>query len=152
MKGQIFGSFLTMMKLGPFKFAIYTMAYQELNRSTQYQWGEQPVFGGWDNLQFLGPGQDTQTLTGVIFPEYKGGTGQLNDLRDLGSKGQAHLMVSGTGKMLGYWVISQIDEGQTKFAALGVPRRQEFTITLRKYKDQSGHLGLMQSLRNAVGR
>lgn len=151
MKGQIYGSFLTMMRLGYFKFAIYTAAYQELNRSTQYQWGEQPVFGGWDNLQFLGPGQDTQTLTGVIFPEYKGGTGQLNALREMASKGRPRLLISGTGKILDYWVITQIDEGQSKFAALGVPRRQEFTITLRKYGEKSGNLGLVQGIMNATG-
>ncbi|NEU33736.1 phage tail protein, partial [bacterium LRH843] len=110
-------TFLTMMRLGSYKFCIYTPAYQELNRTTNYKWGEQAVFGDWDNLQFLGPGEDTQSLTGVVYPEFKGGTGQIDELRALAATGIPQLLISGTGKILGYWVINSITEGQTKFAA-----------------------------------
>lgn len=150
MDGQIYGTFLTMMRLGPYKFCIYTAAYQELNRTTNYKWGEQAVFGGWDNLQFLGPGEDTQSLTGVVYPEFKGGTGQIDELRALAAMGIPQLLISGTGKILGYWVINSITEGQTKFAAFGVPRRQEFTINMRKYSDSAGRLGLLSTILNAV--
>ncbi|WP_161798541.1 hypothetical protein [Acinetobacter sp. 243_ASPC] len=37
MDGQIFGTYLTMMSLGGFKFGVYTAAYQQPNRSTQYK-------------------------------------------------------------------------------------------------------------------
>lgn len=151
MKGLIYGSFITMMRLGPFKFGIYNAAYTELNRSTEYQWGEQSVFGDWDNLQYLGPGQDTMTLTGLIFPEWNGGINQLNNLRSLASEGQPQLLITGTGKILGYWVINRIDEGQTKHAAFGVPRRQEFTISLRKSGDAIGSMGLVNTLLGAIG-
>lgn len=151
MDGQIYGIFLTMMRLGSYKFCIYTAAYQELNRTTNYKWGEQAVFGDWDNLQFLGPGEDTQTLTGVVYPEFKGGTGQIDELRALAATGIPQLLISGTGKILGYWVINSITEGQTKFAAFGVPRRQEFTINMRKYSDSAARLGLLSGIMNAVG-
>jgi phage protein U len=151
MDGQIYGTFLTMMRLGSYKFCIYTAAYQELNRTTNYKWGEQAVFGDWDNLQFLGPGEDTQSLTGVVYPEFKGGTGQIDELRTLAATGIPQLLISGTGKILGYWVINSITEGQTKFAAFGVPRRQEFTINMRKYSDSAARLGLLSGIMNAVG-
>ena len=151
MDGQIYGIFLTMMRLGSYKFCIYTAAYQELNRTTNYKWGEQAVFGDWDNLQFLGPGEDTQSLTGVVYPEFKGGTGQIDELRSLAATGVPQLLISGTGKILGYWVINSITEGQTKFAAFGVPRRQEFTINMRKYSDSTARLGLLSGIMNAVG-
>ena len=150
MDGQIYGTFLTMMRLGSYKFCIYTAAYQELNRTTNYKWGEQAVFGDWDNLQFLGPGEDTQSLTGIVYPEFKGGTGQIDELRALAATGIPQLLISGTGKILGYWVINSITEGQTKFAAFGVPRRQEFTINMRKYSDSAGRLGLLSTILNAV--
>jgi uncharacterized protein len=150
MKGQIFGTYLTMMKLGTFKFCIYTAAYQELNRTTNYKWGEQAVFGGWDNLQYLGPGEDAASLTGVVYPEFEGGTGQIDDLRALASTGKPRLLISGTGEILGYWIINSITEGQTKFAAFGVPRRQEFTVNIRKYSDTTGRLGLFSTITNAL--
>lgn len=151
MDGQIYGTYLTMMRLGSYKFCIYTAAYQELNRTTNYKWGEQAVFGDWDNLQFLGPGEDTQSLTGVVYPEFKGGTGQIDELRALAATGSPQLLISGTGKILGYWVINSITEGQTKFAAFGVPRRQEFTVNMRKYSDSAARLGLLSTIINAVG-
>lgn len=151
MDGQIFGTFLSMMKLGTFRFCIYTAAYQELNRTTNYKWGEQAVFGGWDNLQYLGPGEDAISLTGVVYPEFKGGTGQIDDLRALAATGQPQLLVSGTGRILGYWIINSITEGQTRFAAFGVPRRQEFTVNMRKYSDSPGRLGLLATVMNAIG-
>ncbi|RZG78572.1 phage tail protein [Acinetobacter sp. WCHAc060033] len=151
MDGQIYGTSLTMMKLGTFRFCIYTAAYQELNRTTNYEWSEQAVFGDWDNLQYLGPGEDSKILTGVVYPEFKGGTGQIDDLRNLASEGVPHLLISGTGKILGYWVIKSIVEGQSFFAALGMPRRQEFTINMRKYSDKTGQLGLIASFTNAIG-
>ena len=150
MDGQIYGTYLTMMKLGTFRFCIYTAAYQELNRTTNYKWGEQAVFGAWDNLQFLGPGEDVMSLTGVVYPEFQGGTGQINDLRALAETGQPQLLVSGIGKILGYWVINSISEGQTKFAAFGVPRRQEFTINIRKYSDTAERFGLLDTIMNAL--
>lgn len=151
MEGQIYGTFLTMMRLGTFKFSIYTAAYQELNRTTNYKWGEQAVFGGWDDLQYLGPGEDAISLTGVVYPEFKGGTGQIDDLRALASTGQPQLLVSGTGRILGYWAIGIITEGQTKMAAFGVPRRQEFTVNIRKFSDTPRRLGLLDTVKNAIG-
>lgn len=140
-----------MMRLGSFKFGVYTAAYQSLDRTTEYKWGEQPLFMNYDDLQYLGPGTDTMTLQGVVFPEYKGGTGQIDQLRSLGATGQPQLLVSGFGKIMGQWVIQQVTEGQTVFAAGGVPRRQEFTVQLRRYNGTGGALGLLQTIGNAIG-
>lgn len=132
MEGHSYGTFV-MMTLGPFKFGIETAAYQELSRTTEFKWAEQAVFGDLDNLQFLGPGSDTITLNGVIFPEFKGGTGQLDTLREIGGSGLPFLLISGLGDVMGGWVIDRVEEGQGVFAAMGVPRKQEFTITIKKY-------------------
>ena len=59
--------------------------------------------------------------------------------------------MSGTGRILGYWIINSITEGQTRFAAFGVPRRQEFTVNMRKYSDSAERLGLLGTLMNAIG-
>lgn len=137
MMGYTLGGF-TMMRLGPFSFGINTAAYQELRRSTEYKWPSQERFGQHDALQYTGPGQDSITLSGVILTAYRGGAGQLNTLRSLASTGQPQLLVSGLGAIMGRWVIERIEEGQTVFAAAGHPRRQEFTVQLRKYGDGFG--------------
>lgn len=121
-----------MMQLGAFQFSVAAAAYQELRRSTEFRWPAQDLYGRLPALQYTGPGSDTITLTGVIYPEFRGGLGQLNKMRNIAGAGRPLLLVSGTGSILGRWVIEKIDEGQTVFAASGMPRKQEFTLQLRK--------------------
>lgn len=123
-----------MMQLGMFQFSITTAAYQELRRRTSFRWPSQELYGRLPALQYTGPGEDTMTLTGTIYPEFRGGAGQLNKMRNIAGAGRPLLLVSGTGSMLGRWVIESIDEGQMVFAAEGRPRKQEFTLQLRKFE------------------
>lgn len=126
-----------MLQLGSYQFGVTTAAYQELKRSTEWRWPSQDRFGKLAALQFVGPGSDTITLPGVIYPEYRGGLTQLSALRALGDMGQVQTMIDGRGNILGKWVIERVDEGQQIFAAAGVPRRQEFTLQLRRVPDDT---------------
>lgn len=122
-----------MMILGRYAFGLNTAAFQELNRSTEWRWPGQDVFEGVPALQFTGYGKDTITLPGVIFPEYWGGTGQLDALRLLADDAQPQTLIDGRGNVLGEYVITGVQERQAVFAGAGVPLRQEFTITLERY-------------------
>lgn len=125
-----------MMKLGAYQFSISTAAYQELTRRTEWRWPTQDLYGVLPGVQFTGPGGDTITLNGVIYTEYRGGTGQLDAMRALGATGEPQLLVTGSGAMMGRWVVESVEEKQGTFAAAGMPRKQEFTLQLRKAKDQ----------------
>lgn len=122
-----------MMRLGDFSFGINTAAYEELKRSTEYKWPGQERFGQRDALQFTGIGNDTMTLNGTILTAYRGGTGQLQRLRNLAMEGQPQFLISGLGQIYGRWVIERVEEGQSVFAAAGHPRRQDFTVQLRRF-------------------
>ena len=37
--------------------------------------------------QFTGPGDDTIRLSGVVYPEFRGGFGQIDDLRKMAAQG-----------------------------------------------------------------
>lgn len=122
-----------MMMLGGFKFFIHTAAYRELNRRTEYKWPSQHRFGKRPSYQWVGEGDDTMQLSGVIYPEFRGGFHQIETLRSIASRGQPQLLIDGLGKILGRWVIEGIDEKQSTFAGFGAPRKQEFTLQLRKF-------------------
>lgn len=124
---------MIMMILGSFHFSISTAAFQDLTRSTEYRWATQDVFGVLPRLQFTGPGADSITLDGSIFPEYRGGLGQLDTMRAQAGKGQPQRMISGSGKIMGRWAIESVQEKQTIFAVFGVPKRQDFTLKLKRY-------------------
>lgn len=130
-----------MMSLGTFQFGIATAAYQELSRSTEWRWPAQERFMQGQALQFVGPGGDTITLPGVIYPEYRGGFGQLDQMRASANKGQPLALIDGAGVMMGRWVIERLEERQSVFAAAGKPRKQEFTLGLRKFDEPKPGLG-----------
>lgn len=122
-----------MLQLGAFQFGVNTAAYQSLKRSSEWKWPSQDRFGNPPALQYVGPGAESITLPGVIYPEWRGGDGQLDNLRALAEKGEPQKMIDGNGSILGDWVIERIEESQSVFAAGGSPRKQEFTIQLRRY-------------------
>lgn len=122
-----------MMQLGGYQFGLNTAAFQELNRSTDFRWPSQDVFEGEPVLQFVGPGKDTITLPGVIYPEFWGGTGQVETLRNLAAQGKPLELVDGRGNIYGLYSITNVQERQSIFAGAGVPLRQEFTVTLERY-------------------
>ena len=127
------GQMNVMMMLGGFQFCILTAAYQELNRQSEYKWPSQHRFGQRPSSQFVGIGEETITLAGIIYPEYRGGFHQVDNMRAMAGRGQPMLLVDGLGKLWGRWMIESIGEKQTLFAAFGAPRKQEFTLQLRKF-------------------
>lgn len=137
MNGLIYGV-TTMMRLGGFSFGIMTAAYQRLQRTTTYRYAKQERFGQHSAIQYTGPGEDTMTLEGVIYPSFRGGMGQVSRLRALAATGQPQIMIDGLGNYLGRWVIESVGEGQGTFAAFGIARKQEFTVQLRYYGDGIG--------------
>lgn len=141
-----------MMQLGSFQFGLATAAYQEFTRSTAYTWAALARFGKDDALQSTGPGADTITLPGVVFPEFRGGTGQVDAMRALAAAAEPQALIDGRGRMLGQWVIEGIDERGSIFAQRGIARRQEFTLRLRRYPDDgpSALGGLVAGLASSV--
>ncbi len=122
-----------MMQLGDFQFGLDTAAYQEFQRTTAYNWASQARFGMDDALQSTGPGADTISLPGIIYPQFRGGLGQIDDMRAQAGKFIQQPMIDGRGTMLGDWVIEGIEERGAVFGPAGVALRQEFTIRLRRF-------------------
>jgi phage protein U len=124
-----------MMTLGVFQFGISTAAYQEISRATDYRWPGQDRHLQDQALQFVGQGGDTMTLPGVIYPQWRGGFTQIETLRGIAGTGKPQLLIDGTGKVLGRWVVERIEEKSSNFAAAGQPLKIEFIVDLRKFGD-----------------
>lgn len=122
-----------MLQLGAYQFSVNRAAYQELSRSAEYRWASQERVGAVDALQFTGYGAETIEVRGVIYPEYKGGLGQIDRMRAQASIGFPLPLISGQGRVLGLWVVEAVREGQRVFARGGAARRQDFDMRLRRY-------------------
>lgn len=127
-----------MLALGSFRFSIRTAAYESLARAVKYRWAEHEVVGTDPVLHFVGRGEQAITLDGTIYPEFRGGRGQLDSMRSLAERGEPLNLITGRGEALGQWVIESVDEQQAVFWANGAFRKQDFSISLRYYGSLAG--------------
>ncbi|MBO2927246.1 phage tail protein [Metapseudomonas otitidis] len=124
-----------MMALGMFVFSLHTLAYQELQRQTEWRHPSSSRVGTNPARQFAGRGDDTLTLPGILLPELAGSLLSLDALREMANTGRAYPMVEGSGRILGLWVIERVSETRSLFFPDGTPRRIEFSLGLTRVDD-----------------
>ena len=69
--------------------------------------------------------------------ELEPGNGQIEALRSEAAAGQPLQLVTGTGQVLGAWVVERIEETQRVFLAAGQPRSVAFRLDLAAYGDDA---------------
>ncbi len=133
-----------MMLLGPIYFSIDTAAYEQLQRNTQYQWASQNRLTypklkhlgiGGPAYQYTGPGDETISLNGTLYPQYSGGPLQLTLMRLSASIGVALPLIEGSGFVLGRWFIESVQETNSVLFADGSPRKIDFSLSLKRYNE-----------------
>lgn len=135
--GNDSGNAPALLMLGGFKFSLNTAVFQELQRSTAFRWPAQERVGQFDALQFTGPSEDRITLPGTVYPNFRGGEMQIDDLRAIAAQGKPLRLIGPTGTILGLWVVESVEEKQGAFNVDGKPRRQDFTLVLKKFGDDA---------------
>ncbi|WP_460355382.1 MULTISPECIES: phage tail protein [unclassified Pseudomonas] len=124
-----------MMALGMFIFSLESLAYQELQRQTEWRHSSTSRIGTNPSRQFLGRGEDSISMPGILLPALAGTPLSLDTLRAMADTGKAWPLIEGTGRILGIWVIDNITENKTLFFSDGAARRIEFTIALKRIDD-----------------
>lgn len=121
-----------MMCLGNFVFELGSMAFQELQRQTEWKHPTTSRVGARDAHQFTGPGEDSLNLSGWFSPSVAGNPQSFDDLRALGDAGEAYVLVDGAGKVYGAYAITTLSENQSHFDEHGQAKRFDFAIKLTK--------------------
>lgn len=142
-----------MMRVGPFKFAMETAAYQKLRRTDAYRWAQQDRLRRLPAQQWVGPDAPTMNLEGSVYPHFSTpsgyvGLGQIEGMRRAARGGTPLEVVDGLGNALGLWCIKQITETDTIFLRGGAPKRQDFTMRLIAFGEDSDDL---KSERTSIG-
>ncbi len=120
-------------KLKPYYFNLDTAAFDELTRKTAFRWAGQERLTREIAQQAVGQGEDKLTIKGAIFPLFRGGIGQLNELRSIGRRLQPLTLTTGYGEVLGAWCLLSVDEEQGALLAGGIPRKQSFSLEFVAY-------------------
>ena len=134
-----------MMMLGPVCFSIRTAAYEQLERTTQYNWASQPRLGhtllkhmgiGGPAYQYISPGDESIKLNGTIYPQYNGGPLDLTLMRLSAGLGVPLPLIDGSGFVLGYWLVEQVTESNGVLFEDGSARRIDFSLSLKRYNEE----------------
>lgn len=131
---------MALMTLGLFVFDNPTLAPQSIDRTTQYTWAQNKPVGEAPTYQFLGRGEDSITLPGVLYPSFTGGKLNLEVIRAMAKSGEAFLLMTGYGEILGNFFIDNVKETQSLFMRDGAPQKIEFTLSLKRYDDEQPEL------------
>ncbi len=126
-----------MMSLGTFVFSLATAAYQQLQRQMSWRHPTSERVGARAARQYIGPGEETIDLSGVIHAELAEDLLTLDVLRELAAEGRPLALVEGNGTVYGAYVILSINEGRTEFFSDGTPRRIEFQLQLARADDDA---------------
>ncbi|WP_416139060.1 phage tail protein [Halomonas sp. HK25] len=139
-----------MMAYGMFVFALGTAPYQELQRQTAWRHDGQARVGRRPVRQFLGPGDDSITLTGTLAPHFTGGQQNLDQLRAMADEGAAWPLIEGNGTFYGLYVIDSLNEAKSHHMHDGSAQRISFTLSLQRVDDDRADL--LGNLTNALAR
>ncbi|MFU5411269.1 phage tail protein [Pseudomonas aeruginosa] len=140
---------MALMAFGMFVFSLETAAYQDFQRQTEWRHGSTSRIGTNPARQFLGRGDESITLQGVLLPALAGSMLSLDTLRSMADTGKAYPLIEGTGRIYGVWVIESLSETRTIFFGDGAARRIEFTLSLKRIDD--GRVDLLGSAISSAG-
>lgn len=121
-----------LMSLGMFAFDLATLPFQELDEKAAWRHGSTPRFGARPASQFLGPGEDSITLSGTLLPGVAGSLGSMAALMQMADQGEAWPLVDGEGDIHGVFIIESIGQKKGHFIVGGTPRKIDFTIELKR--------------------
>ncbi|ENQ6410895.1 phage tail protein [Pseudomonas aeruginosa] len=140
---------MALMAFGMFVFSLETAAYQDFQRQTEWRHSSTSRIGTNPARQFLGRGDESITLQGVLLPALAGSVLSLDTLRSMADTGKAYPLIEGTGRIYGVWIIESLSETRTIFFGDGAARRIEFTLSLKRIDD--GRVDLLGSAISSAG-
>jgi phage protein U len=135
-----------------FSFETSSAAYQRYVFTRGSRWPEQERLGRTPALQHVGLSTAEMTLDGVIYPGVMGGLQEdLRKLRGLCLADKPFQMVTGTGRVCGFWAVPEVSDTRTVFLDNGLPRKVEFTLKLKYYgSDYQGGEGNIDGATNIL--
>ncbi|GEM_PF-78416 len=121
-----------LMVLGLFVFEHRTLPHQSMLYSKDYRWASNDRIGKPPTYQFLGEGETSRTLSGVLYPEITGGRLSLTAIELMTDEGRAWPLIDGTGMIHGMYVIDKVTHTHNELFSDGAARKIEFSLSLKR--------------------
>lgn len=121
-----------LMVLGMFVFGMQSLPYQEYQRRMSWRHATSERHSERAAAQYVGLGDDSVSLTGVLVPEVAGSFGAIDKLVDMACTGDNWPLLDGAGQIWGCYRIVNIDTKGSSIISGGIARRTEFAIDLER--------------------
>lgn len=122
-----------LLSWGSFQFSVETAAFSELEISEEFPWSRVDRIGNTPQLQATGKRHRSISLRGCVFPAYRGGADQVDQLAALAGRMEPQFLVSGDGRNWGQWCLLRIAESDSALMPDGSPRKQAYTIEMERF-------------------
>lgn len=119
-----------LMAWGQHGFSISGPSYESLEHSTEGRQDQVDLIARAPAYEFNGPGPETITLTGTLYPLLFDGFSTLDALRAAVRGGTRAMLVSGFGRVFGRYAATKASRTETMATADGKPQKIEFTLEL----------------------
>lgn len=120
-----------LLSLGQFIFSLSTVAYHDMQRKLDYKHPTSSRVGLRDAAQFAGVGDECISLNALVSHEF-GSYKSLAELEEMAAKGEAYVLVEGTGRVYGQFVITSLTQSKSIFFADGLAKRIDFAMELKR--------------------
>lgn len=133
---------------GDFIFQLSTLAFSKLQLSESWNWASQSRIGKMDSLTFTGQKVPTLKFDCELYADFVNTAG-LDDLlpgewadaagdpvewlRRQARMRTPLMLVTGYGRVMGFWVMAQMDQAVDAFRGAGEYRHQQVTLSLQYY-------------------
>ena len=136
-----------MMIYGMFVFQLSTLPHQQIQQSRNWRHVKNERINRSASWQYIGAGDDTITLSGLLYPEITGGEVSLSALTSQAYVGRPWPLIDGVGQIYGMYVITGLNTTRSELDRYGRARKIEFTVTFERVDEdlrerlQSSSLG-----------
>lgn len=136
-----------MMIYGMFVFQLSTLPHQQIQQSRNWRHVKNERINRSASWQYIGAGDDTITLSGLLYPEITGGEVSLTALTSQAYVGRPWPLIDGVGQIYGMYVITGLNTTRSELDRYGQARKIEFTVTFERVDEdlrerlQSSSLG-----------
>jgi len=139
-----------LMLLGPHIFTVAGLSFQKLTEEFAADWAVMPRFGGSPGLQFTGFGEDTKTISGVMFPQEFNSRAQIDAVTATIRAALPVPFISWASGLAmaaaihGQVVIKAIRREHDYINRFGQPGRITYSLDLQPFIDGGKPLGQLQ--------
>lgn len=121
-----------LLQIGPLQFDLTPLNVHELSRKADADYAKKDILGRPPVYEWIGEGEDVRTVRGRLFPFKTGGRGALALADTIRRSGAPQMVVRGDGGVLGWFIITSVNEREEYLAANGVGQLISVEVEIKK--------------------